>query len=85
MISKSTQTGQSYVTADDLISEEPSVDYWKKLAETRGQSLDDSLHEIEKLKDNVHALKEENKICKEMLEESKTLVEVLQVNKQILL
>ncbi|XP_072377597.1 uncharacterized protein geminin [Diabrotica undecimpunctata] len=78
MSDKSVQVGEAPITAEDLTSEEASTDYWKKLAETRAKSLDDSLHEIEKLKDDISTLKEENRICKEMLEESKNLVEVLQ-------
>ncbi|CAG9861864.1 unnamed protein product [Phyllotreta striolata] len=78
MIDKSVQAGEQAITAEDLVSEEPSLEYWKKLAETREQSLNDSLHEVEKLKDNISALQEENKVCKEMLDESKHLIEVLQ-------
>lgn len=75
---KSVQTEEYQVTVDDLTSEEPSEDYWRRLAEKRGEALNESFQEIERLKDNVTALKEENRICKEMLEESKHLVEVLQ-------
>ncbi|XP_057658311.1 uncharacterized protein LOC130895157 [Diorhabda carinulata] len=78
MSDKAVQVGELTITKEDLISDEPSIDYWKQLAETRGQSLNDSLHEIEVLKENISTLKEENRICKEMLEESKQLVEVLQ-------
>lgn len=62
-----------------MIGDEPSIDYWRTLAEKRGQSLNDSLQENERLKEHIDALKDENRICKEMLEESKHLVEVLQV------
>ncbi|XP_018561129.1 geminin isoform X2 [Anoplophora glabripennis] len=78
MQSKSTQTGECVITAEDLTSDEPSTDYWRKLAETRGESLNRSMQENEKLKEDIEALQEENKICKEMLEESKNLVDVLQ-------
>lgn len=61
------------------MSDEPSADYWKALAEKRGEALNESLQECDKLREEVHTLKEENRICKEMLEESKHLVEVLQV------
>lgn len=78
--SKAVQTGgETVITEQDLISEEPSADYWKALAEKRQESLDDSLHEIEQLKETIDALKEENQVCKDMLNESQTLVEVLQV------
>lgn len=76
---KGTQTEPYFSTVEDLTSEDASVDYWKRLAEKRQESLDVSLHEIEKLKDDIEALQEENKVCKEMLEESRNLVEVLQV------
>lgn len=79
MQNKSTQTGECVITAEDLTSDEPSIDYWRKLAETRGDVLNRSIQENEKLKEDIEALQEENKICKEMLEESKNLVEVLQV------
>ncbi|KAF5306947.1 hypothetical protein FQA39_LY00177 [Lamprigera yunnana] len=77
---KSVQTGEATVTAADLTtSEEPSSDYWRMLAETRGNALDDSLQENEKLKDEIHNLMEENKHCKEMLDESVHMVELLQI------
>lgn len=77
---KSVQTGEAVVTAADLTADdEPSADYWKVLAEKRGNDLNDSLQENERLKDQVKALEDENQICKEMIEESKTLIEVLQV------
>ncbi|XP_076261215.1 geminin DNA replication inhibitor [Rhynchophorus ferrugineus] len=78
LMHKGTQTEPYIGIVDDLTSEEASVDYWKRLAEKRQESLDVSLHEIEKLKDDIEALQEENKVCKEMLEESRHLVEVLQ-------
>ncbi|XP_030763805.1 geminin [Sitophilus oryzae] len=78
LMHKAVQTDPYIATVDDLTSEEGSVEYWKRVAEKRQESLDVSLCEIEKLKDNIEALQEENKICKEMLEESKNLVEVLQ-------
>lgn len=73
------QTGEAVVTAKDLESDEPSLDYWKTLAEKRGEALNDSLHENEKLKDDINNLVEENNVCKAMLDESKNLIEVLQV------
>lgn len=79
MQNKSTQTGECVITAEDLTSDEPSADYWRQLAETRGDALNRSIQENEKLKEDIEVLQEENKICKEMLEESKNLVEVLQV------
>ncbi|KAJ8959079.1 hypothetical protein NQ318_022336 [Aromia moschata] len=84
MQNKAVQTGESVITAEDLTSDEPSTDYWRKLAETRGDALNRSLQENEKLKDDIEALKEENRICKEMLDESKHLVEILQdmINEQ---
>ncbi|KAF5277173.1 hypothetical protein FQR65_LT03879 [Abscondita terminalis] len=75
---KAVQTGDTAVTTDDLTRDEPSVDYWRLLAEQRGNALDDSLQENERLKDQIESLEEENRICKEMLEESKHLVAVLQ-------
>lgn len=74
---KAVQTEEYKVTEEDLTSDEPSEDYWRRLAEKRGDALNESLQENERLKENVDALKEENRICKEMLEESKHLVEVL--------
>lgn len=62
-----------------MTGDEPSTDYWRILAKKRGESLNVSLQENERLKEQVDALKEENRVCKEMLEESKHLVEVLQV------
>lgn len=79
---KSVQTGESVITEADLTSEEPSADYWKRLAEKRQESLNESLQENDRLKEHVEALKEENRICKDMLEESRHLVQVLQVSKQ---
>ncbi|KAJ8927319.1 hypothetical protein NQ314_020233 [Rhamnusium bicolor] len=78
MQNKSVQTGECIITAEDLTSDEPSADYWRRLAETRGESLNKSFKEIEDLKSNIEVLQEENKICKELLDESKNLVEVLQ-------
>ncbi|XP_044252857.1 geminin [Tribolium madens] len=75
---KGVQTGESTVTAEDLTSEEPSPEYWKRLAEKRDQLLNESFEENERLRQAVEALQEENKICKEMLDESRLLVEVLQ-------
>ncbi|KAF2903960.1 hypothetical protein ILUMI_02222 [Ignelater luminosus] len=76
---KASQTGEgAQITAEDLTSDEPSADYWRTLAEKRGEQLNNSLQENEHLKEQVEALEEENRICKEMLEESKALVEVLQ-------
>lgn len=75
---KAVQTGAT-VTAEDLTGDEPSVDYWRVLAEKRGESLNDSLQENERLREHIDALREENRICKEMLDESRHLVEVLQV------
>ncbi|XP_023015724.2 geminin DNA replication inhibitor [Leptinotarsa decemlineata] len=84
MLHKSVQVGECTITTEDLTSDEPSADYWKRLAETRGNALDESLHENEKLKENLEALQEENRICKEMLDESRHLVEVLKeiINEQ---
>lgn len=79
MLHKGVQTGECIITAEDLISSEPSTDYWKHLAETREIALAKSIQENEKLKENIAALQEENRIIKEMCEESKHLVEVLQV------
>lgn len=79
MQNKSVQVGECVVTVKDLTSDEPSADYWKKLAETRGKALERSLQENEKLIENISTLQQENKLCKEMLEESRHLVEVLQV------
>lgn len=79
MHNKSVQVGECVITARDLTSDEPSADYWKKLAETRGEALNRSLEENEKLKENISSLQQENRICKEMLEESRNLVEVLKV------
>lgn len=76
---KSVQTGECTITAADLTSEEPSADYWKRLAEKREDLLNESFQENERLKETIDALQEENRICKEMLDESKNLVEVLQV------
>lgn len=80
MQNKSVQVGECVITAKDLTSEEPSIDYWKKLAETRDNTLKSVLEENEKLKENISSLQQENKICKEMLDESRHLVEVLKVN-----
>lgn len=79
MQNKSVQVGECVITTKDLTSDEPSADYWKKLAETRGEALNRSLEENEKLKDNITTLQQENRLCKEMLEESRHLVEVLKV------
>lgn len=76
---KAVQTGECVITEEDLTSEEPSLDYWKALAEKRGESLNNSLQENDKLKDDIISLQEENRICREMLDESRNLVEVLQV------
>lgn len=78
-IHKGVQTGECIITIEDLTSNEQSVDYWKRLAEKRGDSLNNSLQENEKLKDDLETLKEENRICQEMLDESRNLVEILQV------
>ncbi|XP_045476846.1 geminin [Harmonia axyridis] len=65
------------ITSTDLTSDDPGVDYWRRLAEKRAEDLDNSFRENEKLKADIEALQEENKICKAMLEESTTLVEIL--------
>ncbi|VEN37863.1 unnamed protein product [Callosobruchus maculatus] len=75
---KSIQVGDSPITSEDLTSDAPGADYWKKLAETTQSALNNSLQENEKLKEDIAVLQEENKVCKEMLEESRHLVEVLQ-------
>ncbi|RZB40048.1 geminin [Asbolus verrucosus] len=75
---KSVQTEEPNVTAEDLTSEEPSENYWKRLAEKREERLDESFQENERLKEALEALQEENRVCKEMLNESRNLVEVLQ-------
>ncbi|KAL3273409.1 hypothetical protein HHI36_014855 [Cryptolaemus montrouzieri] len=74
---KEVQT-DAVITVEDLTSDNPSVDYWRRLAEKRGEDLDNSLKENEKLKESLVVLQEENKLCKAMLDESKALVEVLQ-------
>ncbi|ENN78163.1 geminin [Dendroctonus ponderosae] len=76
LINKETQTEKYILNIDDLTGEEPSAEYWKALAETRQESIDEIMHEVEKLKGNISVLQEENKICKAMLEESRTLVKV---------
>lgn len=78
LANKAVQTGEAVITAEDLTSEDPSADYWKRLAETREEALNDSLQENDRLKEQVETLQEENRICKEMLDESKHLVEILQ-------
>lgn len=79
MQNKSVQVGECIITAKDLTSDEPSIDYWKKLAETREEALNKSLEENEKLKEDISSLQQENQICKDMLEESRNLVEILKV------
>lgn len=76
---KETQTEKYITNVEDLTGEEASADYWKRVAEKRQESLDESFKEIEKLKGNIEVLQEENRICKEMLEESRHLVQVFQV------
>ncbi|XP_018319284.1 geminin [Agrilus planipennis] len=78
LVDKGVQTGETVITAADLISDEPGIDYWKTLAEQRKVALDESLEENGRLKDVIESLEEENKICKEMLNEAKELVAVLQ-------
>lgn len=79
MQNKSVQVGKCIITAKDLTSDEPSIDYWKRLAEKREEALNITLQENAKLKEDISTLQQENKICKEMLEESRNLVEVLKV------
>lgn len=78
---KAVQTFEDYTVSElDLTSDEPpNEEYWRRLAEKRGEALNDSLHENEKLKENIEALQEENQVCKNMLDESRHLVEILQV------
>ncbi|KAK4874272.1 hypothetical protein RN001_013632 [Aquatica leii] len=77
-VNKAVQTGEATVTTNDLTTDEPSTDYWRLLAEKRGETLNDSLQENERLKEQIESLEEEKRIYKEMLEESKHLVAVLQ-------
>lgn len=67
------------ITAEDLSSDYPGYNYWKKLAEKREEDLNESYKENEKLKADIEALQEENRVCKEMLNESITLVDILKV------
>ncbi|XP_019873359.1 dynamin-like protein 1 [Aethina tumida] len=77
---KAVQTFEDYTVSElDLTSDEPpNEEYWRRLAEKRGEALNDSLHENERLKENIEALQEENQVCKNMLDESRHLVEILQ-------
>ncbi|KAK5641613.1 hypothetical protein RI129_010160 [Pyrocoelia pectoralis] len=76
---KAIQTGEAVITAEDLTSDnELNVDYWRLLAEKRGESLNESLQENERLKDELECLENENKVCKDLLDESRHLVAVLQ-------
>lgn len=82
LVHKSVQTiaFTPVITAKDLTSDEPGVDYWIMLAKKRKELYQETLLENEQLKETINVLQDENKICKEMLEESKCLVEVLQVS-----
>ncbi|GJQ72300.1 geminin [Trypoxylus dichotomus] len=78
LVHKNVQTESPKVEVDDLISDEPSENYWRTVAEKKEEALNESLQENERLRDQIHNLEEENRICKEMLDESRTLISVLQ-------
>jgi len=75
LMHKETQTEKYITNIDDLTGEEAGVDYWKRIAEKRQESLDESFREIEKLKEAIDCIKEENVLCKEMFEKAKQYVE----------
>ncbi|KAL0125477.1 hypothetical protein PUN28_004525 [Cardiocondyla obscurior] len=77
---KAAQTEQKKnikIKADDLMSDNPSENYWQILAEKRQMALVDTLEDNKKLVEHITKLKETNQIYKEMLDEMKTLTEVL--------
>ncbi|XP_065160799.1 geminin isoform X2 [Atheta coriaria] len=78
---KAVQTGEDFkptFTADDLVNETATDDYWRALAVQRGVALDNSLQENEKLQEQVDHWKRESEAAKSLLEESRSLVNVLE-------
>jgi len=62
-----------------LISDAPTLEYWKELADQRRIALEEALKENERLVLRVEVLESDNKSLEEMLEDAKTLAEMINV------
>merc|ERR1712150_150812 len=62
---------------DDLISDEPSENYWKDLAEERRRALKETIDENKMLCSEVEQLKEENRRLSDIAAQAESLVEYL--------
>jgi len=60
-----------------ITGDEPPPEYWKQLAETRRQALEDTLSENEKLHKRIEELEEENKAMDEMVQQAKSMAELI--------
>ena len=59
-----------------------SIEYWKELAESRRQDLQDALLENMELRNEIEELKKENAQLDEMVEEAKKLAQMVEVSKK---
>jgi len=60
-----------------ITGDEPPPEYWKRLAESRRQALEDTLSENEKLHKRIEELEEENQAMEEMVQQAKTMAELI--------
>ncbi|CAG0888140.1 unnamed protein product [Darwinula stevensoni] len=65
-------------SSEFITSEEPSLEYWKKLAEERRKALDEALKENEELWEKVHELEKEKAAMELIVNEAKAMAEMLQ-------
>jgi len=60
-------------------AEEPTISYWKELAENRRQALEEALRENEALHSRIAELEKDNSELEEMVQEAKAIAEVVSV------
>lgn len=61
-------------------TDEPPLEYWKELAESRRQALEESLEENLHLHQRVEELEKEKVLLEEMVEQAKQLASILEVS-----
>jgi len=76
LIEKSVQTDNEN-NADLVTSDDPSLEYWKLLAEERRVALEEALQENQTLIEKADALQAENNHLNDLLEDAKALAEMI--------
>ncbi|CAL8129628.1 unnamed protein product [Orchesella dallaii] len=75
---KTTQTQTDNGDDSIVTGDEAPLEYWKELAETRRQALEDALEENRGLHNRVDVLEQEKLLLEEMIEQAKHLANMIE-------